>query len=89
MKKPSDRKWPTFLAASAILCFALVIPATGSDPYDRYSQVSDGYGDFHKLFIDADGVYEEEIGAASESYSYLIPREKESEALTWLSVVLD
>ncbi|MCL1925677.1 MAG: hypothetical protein FWF95_00890 [Syntrophorhabdaceae bacterium] len=89
MKKSSDRKWPVFLAAGTILCFALVIPATGSDPYDKSSQVSDGYGDFHKVFIDADAANEEETGAASEPHSYLFPQEKKSAALSWSSIAWD
>lgn len=59
--KPSNRRWPAFLAAGVILCFTLVIPATGSDPHDKSSQVSDGYGDFHKLFIDADDADKEKV----------------------------
>jgi len=64
--KPSNRKWPAVLAAGVILVLALVIPATGSDPYDKNSQVSDGYGDFHKLFIDADSVDEAKVVTAPD-----------------------
>ena len=65
--KPSKRKWPTFLAAGVILCSALVIPATGSDPHEKSSQVSDGYGDFHKFFIDSDDADKVETVTTPES----------------------
>jgi len=67
LMKPSNRRWPTFLAAGVILCSALVIPATGSDPHEKYSQVNDGYGDFHKFFTDADDVEKAEIVTTPES----------------------
>ena len=57
LMKPSNRKWPAVLAAGVIFFFVLVIPATGSDPYNNSSN-NDGYGDFHKLFTDADDVDE-------------------------------
>jgi len=59
MKQPSSkRQWPAVLTAVIVFFFALVIPATGSDPYDKPSQVNDGYGDFHKLFTDGDSIEE-------------------------------